>query len=141
MKYKINLDIREIEKKNYHVFVELRVNDIPCRLLLDTGASKTVFDAEKILLFVEEKNIKIHESLSIGLGTDQMETKVVKLKNVVLNKFHKHKMEVAVLPLSHVNTSYQNMQIPEIDGVLGSDFLMKYKAIIDYKKHRLTLEK
>jgi hypothetical protein len=48
-------------------------------------------------------------------------------------------MEVAVLSISHVNTTYQLLNIPKIDGVLGSDFLMKYKAVIDYDKGILRL--
>jgi hypothetical protein len=130
MKYKIALDIIELEKWNYHVFVELQIGEKKCRLLLDTGASKTVFDAEKILRFVKEIKIKANESKSVGLGVSEMETRVVDLKKLQFSKLFIKKMEVAILPISHVNTTYKALNIPEIDGVLGSDFLMKYEAVI-----------
>ncbi len=134
MKYKIKLDIIELEKRNYHVFVTLKVGEKKCRLLLDTGASKTVFDAERVLRFVKESKIKANESKSVGLGVSEMETQVANLKRLQIGKLFIKKMEVAVLPIAHVNTTYRLLNIPEIDGVLGSDFLMKYEAVIDYGK-------
>ena len=134
MKYNIKLDIIEIEKHNFHLFIELNIAEKQCRLLLDTGASKTVFDTEKVLRFVKEVKIKANESKSVGLGVSAMETKVVNLKKVQIGKLSIKKMEVAVLSIAHVNTTYQILNIPEIDGVLGSDFLMKYAAVIDCGK-------
>ena len=139
MKYKINLDIIELEKRNYHVFIELKIGEKMCRLLLDTGASKTVFDTERVLRFVKESNIKANESKSVGLGVSEMETRTTVLKKLQMRKLFIKKMEVAVLPISHVNTTYQALNIPEIDGVLGSDFLMKHEAVIDYGKGVLRM--
>jgi predicted aspartyl protease len=141
MKYKIKLVIEELERKNYHLFVNLEINGIDCRLLLDTGASKTVFDSERVLRFVKSFKIKSNESKSVGLGVSEMETHVVNLKKITIGKLEIKKMEVAVLPIGHVNTTYQQLEIPEIDGVLGSDFLMKYEAVIDYPKMTMTLKK
>lgn len=141
MKYTIPLDVKELEYKNYHVFINLTINSVPCRLLVDTGASKTVFDAERVLRFVSEQKITSHEIKSVGLGVTNMETKVATLKDISVKKFNRKKMEVAILPLTHVNTTYVLLEIPEIDGVLGSDFLMKYKAVIDFGNAQIQLTK
>jgi len=138
-KYKINIIIEEIEKSNFHLFIELKIEKKKVRLLLDTGASKTVFDKKKVLRFVKEKNIKKNESKSVGLGVSEVETKIVKLKNLKIGKLKINKMEVAVLDLNHVNQTYAQIKLHEIDGVLGSDFLMKYKAVINYEKGTLSL--
>jgi predicted aspartyl protease len=53
--YKIKIDVREIEKKNYHLFIDLKMGGKPCRLLLDTGASKTVLDAGRILTICDKQ--------------------------------------------------------------------------------------
>jgi hypothetical protein len=142
MMHKTPLIIAEIEAKNYHLFIELTVNNIPCRLLLDTGASKTVMDTDRVQAFVTNpKDIVAHHSKSVGLGTQDMETQVATLRNWRINQFEIRKFEVAVLPIAHVNQTYQQLNIPAIDGVLGSDFLMKYNAVIDYKKRILNLHK
>jgi hypothetical protein len=45
-----------------------------------------------------------------------------------------------ILDLSHVNNSYAQIGIKHIDGVIGSDLLVEYKAIIDYEKKHLKLK-
>lgn len=141
MKHKIRIEIREIERKNYHLFINLEVNRKPCRLLIDTGASKTVFDTERVLQFIKAEKIQSQELKSVGLGASDMETSVAKIKEVKIGKLRISKMEIALLPIAHVNVTYSQIQLPPIDGVLGSDFLMKYKAVIDYHKSVLRLTK
>jgi len=137
--HKINITIQEIEKKNYHLFVQLKIEEKVARLLLDTGASKTVFDSKRVLKFVKKKNMKANKSKSVGLGTSEVETKIVEISNLKFGTMKVKNMEIAVLDLSHVNHSYQEIKLPKIDGVLGSDFLMKYKAVINYPKALLKL--
>lgn len=139
--YKINLEIIELESKNFHVFTDLKVNDIQCRLLLDTGASKTVFDTERVLRFIDASKVKANESKSVGLGVTEMETKVAKIPKWQMGKLNIKEFKVAILPLAHVNQTYRLLKLPPIDGVLGSDFLMKYNAIINYPKSILKLSK
>jgi hypothetical protein len=141
MRHKIKIEIREIDRRNYHLFINLTVNDKPCRLLIDTGASKTVFDSERILQFVKPEKITEQELKSVGLGVEDMQTQSAKVKRIKLGKLTLSKLEVAVLPIGHVNNTYQQVQLPPIDGVLGSDFLMKYKAVINYPKAILHLKK
>jgi hypothetical protein len=52
----------------------------------------------------------------------------------------KHKgLLAAVLDLAHVNQAYELLQLPPIDGVMGSDILMQYLATINLKKMELSL--
>ncbi|MCU0441022.1 MAG: retroviral-like aspartic protease family protein [Bacteroidia bacterium] len=139
--HKIKLDIVELEKKNFHVFVNFTINNANCRLLLDTGASKTVMDDNRILRLIEPNKVKTNESKSVGLGVAEMETKIATLAHWQSGKFKIKQFKVAVLPLSHVNQTYNLLGVESIDGVLGSDFLMKYKAVIDYTKSLLKLKK
>ena len=74
MNHKIKFEVCEIERKNYHLFLTLKIGDKPCRLLIDTGASKTVFDTERVLQFVNPNKLKTHQSKSVGLGVTEMET-------------------------------------------------------------------
>ncbi len=139
-KYKVKIIIEEIEKKNYHLFIELKIGEKKSRLLVDTGASKTVLDKESVLKYVKKNTIKKIDTKSVGLGNIEVETRIVELKSLRFGRMKIRKLEVAVLDLSHVNQSYTMIQLPEIDGVLGSDFLMKYKAIINYEKKLLVLQ-
>ncbi len=139
--HKIQLELAEIDRKNYHIFLNVSVGKKHCRLLLDTGASKTVLDAKRVLQFVKPAHILKHESKSVGLGTADMETSTAKLRNVQMGQVRFASLSIAVLPLGHVNEAYQMIGLPFIDGVLGSDFLVKYKCVIDFEKVVLKLKK
>ena len=139
MKTIIPLHIRSIEEGNYHVFLRVKVGRYASNLLLDTGASKTVFDHQAILRFIRDKEIKEYDSQSVGLGSSGIKTEVAVIKNLRFGELKLKEFEVAVLDLSHVNHTYKQIKIEPIDGVLGSDFLMKYQAVINYKKAELQL--
>lgn len=141
MNHTIPLEIVELEEGNFHVFVELSIKGEKARLLIDTGASKTVFDAERVLRFAAATDIEDGISKSVGLGADQMDTRLVKLKRIQFRKLKLKKLEVAVLPMQHVNNTYSMLGLPMIDGVLGSDFLVKHDAVIHFRKAKLTLYK
>jgi hypothetical protein len=49
------------------------------------------------------------------------------------------KMKVALLDMNHINELYEKVSDIKIGGLLGSDFLLKNKAVVDYKKKRLVL--
>lgn len=119
--------------------VEARVSRKKMRLLLDTGASRTVFDHTRLQESFPKLEILPLDSLTTGLGTSSFPGSVAELPSFGLGKLVLKKLEVVVLDLSHVNHSYQKLGLEPIDGVLGSDLLMQFKAIIDYGKAHLTL--
>ena len=138
-KIKIPIEVLSLQEEGYHLFVKGKLGDYPLHLLIDTGASKTVFDKGRILRFAEEKNFLRLEKLSTGLGTTIMETQSTVLKKFQVGKLVIPDFEVIVIDLSHVNLTYAKLDLPAIDGVLGSDLMVKHHAIIDYKKKELKL--
>jgi hypothetical protein len=46
---------------------------------------------------------------------------------------------VVLIDLSHVNDLYRKFTDKRVAGLIGSDFLLKHKAIIDYKRRELVL--
>lgn len=130
-----------IEDDGLHLIIDAEVNNIECRLLVDTGASRTVFDQKRIFQFVKESDLEFDEKLSTGLGTDSMPTSSINLNNFNIGELSFKNFHAILLDLSHVNTSYEKMGFMAIDGVLGSEILDKYEAIINYKKRTITLKK
>ena len=55
-------------------------------MIIDTGASRTVFDKTRIKKFVKTKAEKIEDKLSTGLGTSTMESHEVKIKILGIGK-------------------------------------------------------
>ncbi len=83
MSKKVEIDIEaiEIEEENYHLFISAKAGRKKVRLLLDTGASKTVFDLEQIAEISGKKN-EIHKTESVGLGASKVETSLFNLSSL-----------------------------------------------------------
>jgi predicted aspartyl protease len=135
----IPLSIEALEKDNYHVFVDAKIGRKKARLMLDTGASKTVFDQERILQFDGLTENKSLFAESMGLGAEMLKTGLTEIGSIKFGEIKLRKVTVAVLSLSHVNDAYKNMGIRPIDGILGSDLLFQLKAVINYKLKKLVL--
>lgn len=136
---KIPVRILHIEQDGSHLFVEVEVNRQPAILLIDTGASRTVFDSSRVRNFEAKKEFRLHSKLSTGLGTNSMPTQGVVIDSFKIGKLNIEDFDVVVLDLNHVNESYASLGIPPIDGVLGNDILVPYKAIVDLSKKQLTI--
>ncbi len=109
-------------------------------MLVDTGASKTVFDKEQIKKFVDEKEFDANEKLSTGLGTNSMQTHSAVIRKIKFGELLLTNFKTILLDLSHVNESYGKLGLHEIDGVLGSDLLVQFNGVIDYKSGELQLK-
>ncbi len=134
------LTIQAIENDGYHLLTTVLINDKKTSVIIDTGASRSVFDETRIIDFIGHNNLTEHDKLSSGLGTNTMTSKKVMLEKLDLNGLVLNNYEATLLNLHHVNESYQKIGLAPIDGILGGDILMDYKAVIDYKNATLTLE-
>lgn len=135
----IPLKIISLDQQGFHLMLKVRINNRVARLILDTGASKTVFDFRKIKKYVKT-SLKKNDQLSTGLGTNEMVTHTVSIKKLDLGTLTIHDFSMVLLDLKHISQSYALLGLPAIDGVLGGDILMEYHAVIDYQKRRLHLK-
>ncbi len=136
------LEIVPIEDEGFHIITAGKVNGDDARLLIDTGASRTVFDIERITLFpgIDPKVFKKLEKLSSGLGTNTMESFTIILEEFRLGDLPLKDFETVLIDMSHVNKSYEMLEMPAIDGVIGGDILADYNAVLDYGSKQLRLE-
>ncbi len=141
MRTALPLNIFPIENDGYHIKVAIKVNGKNTSMILDTGASRTVFDETRITEFVGDNSIKEHDKLSSGLGTNSMTSKKVLIDNLQLGEIEITDYDATILDLTHVNQSYEKLELEPVDGILGGDILNDYEAIIDYSKQKLVLIK
>lgn len=134
------LTIQAIEDDGYHLLVNLTINNKQALMIVDTGASRSVFDETRIVDFIGHNNLTDHDKLSSGLGTNTMTSKKVLIDSLQLADLTLNNYEATLLNLEHVNQSYQKIGLNPIDGILGGDILYDYKAVIDYKNSVLVLE-
>ncbi len=124
----------------FHLLMKITINGKSAKVIIDTGASKTVFDLKRIKKYVEEKKFKKHSKLSVGLGTDKIKSEFTAIRKLELGNLSICNYTIVLMDLSHVNQSYKELGLKQVVGVLGSDILLEYKAVIDYENKKLTLK-
>lgn len=137
---KIPFEILELHGDGYHILIDVCLFDKPFKMVLDTGASKTVLDKTTLLQSgIPEEKIMNTNIISTGLGTNSMESFILELPTFEIGTWKIKKFVTAVLDLSTVNYAYEQMNFQPVIGVLGGDILFSYAARIDYQKRILTL--
>jgi hypothetical protein len=136
----IPFTILSLDAEGYHLMIKVKINGKTANLIVDTGASKTVLDTTRGSKFVNEKDFKTHDKLSSGLGTNTMQSQTAILKKMKIGDLEIRNYVTVLLDLSHVNSSYQQIGLKPVEGVLGSDILLQYKAVIDYEKKTMKLK-
>lgn len=106
--------------------------------VIDTGASKSVFD-KSLTEKYEQLEDETEEIQSAGISDKKLETGLGRLETFWLGKLKMEHAKMAIIDLSHINELYSSVAKIKICGLLGGDFLLKYKAKIDYKKKVLEL--
>lgn len=117
--------------------VEAKTGRKKIRLIVDTGASKTVFDKSRFEKLFPDQHVSDSDALTTGLGTNTFPGATAKIASLKLGDLKLSNFDVLVLDLSHVNNSYRLLGFKPFDGVLGSDLLLRYNAVIDFQASML----
>ncbi len=137
----IPIEIIELETQSFHLIVRCTLNgDQIGDMVIDTGASKTVFDRNFVSNY-QHKDQDKDELQSCGLGGDDIESDLVEIESLGFGEFKSEKLNVVLIDLNQINNMYEKHCQRQICGLLGSDFLLHHNAIIDYQKSALILNK
>jgi len=127
----IPIQLLELDDQGIHLIINAFIDDLKINLIIDTGASKTVFD-EKFLqeycTFIDDENI----IESKGINSEFLETKKAEIKKIKFGEIEFTDFETVLLDLSNINEIYSEFTDLTIYGLIGGDFLIKHKAVINY---------
>ena len=135
----VPINIISIEGDGFHLIAEGLINGKSARFVVDTGASRTVFDKERILAYIDNPEFNEKEGLSAGIGGTDISSFIFKLEELSFGELSIKDYQAVAMDLSNVNNSYAMLNIPPVDGVLGGDLLYKHKAVISYKLKKIRL--
>lgn len=137
----IPLIIVEMDDSGCHLFAEVTFNQsIKGTVVIDTGASKSVFD-KTLLENIAEDSPEAVEIKSAGIEANLLENKLAKIPHLQMNDFVIHNFKIVLLDLSHINQLYQQFAENQIWGLLGGDFLLKYRVQIDYATRKMIINR
>lgn len=142
MVFHIPIQILSIQEDGFHLAVEAMLGDHLIHMLVDTGASRTVFDEKllKDLLNLKDEDIHENPGPSGGIGTTTLESSVTVIPDFRLGDLHFTSYQAALIDLEQVNQLFSAIGLPPVDGILGGDILLEHKAVIDYGKKVLKLK-
>ena len=116
-----------------HITITLQVNGKPCVFLVDTGGGATLIDLSKKDQYGLEVQALRDYAAGIGSASPLVRTTGV----FGINGKEIRNDSLFLMDISYINAEFKRNRSRRVDGVLGTDFLERYHAIIDYS--RLTL--
>lgn len=122
-----------------HIFCKGKVQGHTVRILIDTGASKSVISSRFAKTLDGLVEVEMADNQTSGIGPEKVEAKFVRLRNLVLNDLRIRKLVVGVVELDHVSALYEKMGHKTFEFILGGDILRAYDGLIDYAHKSLTL--
>ncbi len=129
----IELEVLPIRSVTLPVYV----NDRKFCFLLDTGASQTIL-AEHLVGDLSLEHIRATDQV-ISAGKDLFEVSFVCDVRLQIGGWKYTAAMMAYILLDHLNAQLETYDV-QVDGILGMDFLVQLKSLIDLSESRLQIE-
>jgi len=112
----------------FHLFVEIVAFRDKHWAVIDTGASRSVFDRS----FIEVSWLDT-------LSTENTISEVIMvLPQFEIGNLKIQKYNALILDLNPINDVYASLTYPRIIAIIGSDLFYRYNALINYKKLEIS---
>ena len=135
----VPLQLLDIEGEGFHIMVKGMIHGKEASFLIDTGASRSVFDPNTITSFIEDIQFERKEGMSASVGSSDLESATFVIDSLAIGSLEIKDYEAVALDLENIHEMYAKLRLPHIDGIIGGDLLQKYKAVINYRSKKLRL--
>lgn len=135
----VPLILINLQDDGFHLLVEIVVFGQKLLAVVDTGASRSVFDKSFIESHVKEiEHTEEAHATTLFTTSSTLQASIPKLKigSLILNDY-----ETVALDLEAVNQAYEGLGHPPIAAIIGGDLLLQFHATINYQKMKLFLYK
>lgn len=135
----VPLILVNLQDNGFHILVETVVFGEKLFAVVDTGASRSVFD--KTLLEKHIENLQESEEQQAATIFSSTTTLVGTIPMLEIGKLKLPAYETVAIDLQGVSDTYLQMGQPAIAGIIGGDILMDFNCKIDYKRRTLRFYK
>jgi predicted aspartyl protease len=135
----VPVQLLDIEGDGFHIMVKGMIHGKEANFLIDTGASRSVFDPNTITDFIDDIQFEKKEGMTAGVGSSDLESSTFVIDSFSIGDMKIHNYEAVALDLENIHEMYAKLALPHIDGIIGGDLLKKYKAVINYRSKKLRL--
>ena len=120
-----------------HITATFTVNGKPCVFLIDTGGGATLIDKSKR----EKYGLEASGTGDYAAGIGSKSPLVKTTATLQANGYDFEAEDLYLMDISYINAEFKKFHARQVDGVLGTDFLEKYQAVIDYAQSKLFLKR
>lgn len=131
----------DIEGEGFHVMIQGKINGMEANLLIDTGASRSVFEVKAIPTFVDNPQFEKKEGITAGVGGSDFDCSTFIIENLTLGDIEIKDYEAVAIDLDTIHENYQKLGLPTIHGIIGGDLLYRLKATINYRLRKIRFTK
>ncbi len=132
----------EIQGGGLHLICRIYADKLQAAVIIDTGASISVFHEETFSpYFTERKMDEDEDAFSSGISTMIEGHRLGNISGIAVEAFPLNNETAGLMDLSHIRDLYQKYFDFEIEGLIGCDLLDKYRAVIDFKRMNLIFHK
>lgn len=135
------IHLLDIEGEGFHVMIKGKINGMEANFLVDTGASRSVFDPTVVSRFVENPQFEKKSGITAGVGGNDLETSTFTINSLTFGDIEIKDYEAVALDLENVHETYQKLGLPPIDGIIGGDLLYRLKATLNYRLRKIRFTK
>ena len=135
----IPIQLLDIEGEGFHIMVKGMIHGKEANFLIDTGASRSVFDPKTISSFIDNLQFEKKEGLTAGVGSSDLESATFRIDVFSVGDMEIYDYEAVALALENIHEMYGKLGMPRIDGIIGGDLLRRHKAVINYRNKKLRL--
>jgi len=130
--------VRMHESDGYNLYVNGRINGTKGRLMVDTGAFATLLHSQ----FVQRMNIPMHRTRfwSYGVNLEESRMRIANISRLSVGSMNLRSHKVGVIDLERLVRDGSLEASPPMVGLLGSEMLRRYHAIIDFGTNSLYLK-
>jgi len=129
-----------LNDEGFHLLAEISVFGEKHFAVIDTGASRSVFDSSFILQYGAESSIPQDTQQATTIFTTSA-TALAVIPKLKIGGLTIKDYPAIALDLASVNEAYDLLGHPRIIGIIGSDIFYRYQARINFKKLKLYFSK
>ena len=116
--------------------ITIKVNGKPCVFLVDTGGGGTLIDISK----KERYQLAPQAIRDYAAGIGSVSPLIRTSANFSIGDKEFKDDSLFLMDISYLNAEFKKNKSRQVDGVLGTDFMERHHAVIDYSRSSIYLK-
>lgn len=127
----------ELEPESYHILVDATIKGEPVKLILDSGASRSVLDQ----IYDSGERIEgISDTVAVGFMSENVKIELAAIPSLLVAGVKFADFPIALADLSSLRELYKNITGLSVAGMLGCDFLVQNVSSINFRTKKIFIK-